>query len=260
MYILLCIPFYYCYDEKRREVTHKIFTHYKKMINELSTHNIKMELLAVGSEKELSKELATRYTDKYYEFDQGPKKDRNSLLKALNNKVQYLIDEARKINPDILLLCGSNDLITINFFIELKSFYNDGYDYYSIAGGAYFIDINNKNAYYWHGQYPESMKGYHEAKCCGGIIGWSNRFLQKVDKIDTGDCADEVATYIQAKQLKFKMAEYVDIEQNFQFWNIKVSNNCELNSLMVILNILKSDAKPCPKETVEKFMKYYNDL
>ena len=262
MLIVLIIPYYYCYDKDRYELTRKIFTHYRKIKEQLKEKNVDLKLMLVGSEKELSKSLSEP-DDIYLEFEQGRTDDRQAIIAMLANKHNFCIEQGRKLSPDILLLAGSNDLITSPLFLKLINAYDEGCDFFCISGKintvcCHIFDLKNKILYGWDGFYPSgSHHAWNSANCAGGLIGWTNRSLEKLQVIDTRE-ADETRAYIQAKDLNFKIKHFIPEEDGFEFWNIKIG--CEIHDLKGLINQLNANTKILPESIADEFMKYYISL
>lgn len=266
MRLILTIPFYYCYSEDRTIITKKNFIHYNKVKHELLNHNIDLKIIAVGSEGILSKTLASKYLHDsiYIEHNQSsPYKVKKNIL---SQKFQRCITEARKYPADIVLLAGSNDFISTNFFIELKNIKEDIF-FVGIGngddGGVNLLNSYNHTYFWTDGNYKNS-----NIKLCGGIIGWSTPLLKKLDyKIDFGNVGDETRAEIQA--LKYgKIIPLYMKTHNFWFWSIKYQvtpvdefNNdmCEITSFEYIKN--KHKFKITDSNELHTFLKYYyNEL
>ena len=72
----------------------------------------------VGSEKNVSKDLALRYfnEEEYFEFDQTDPKFNRNIFTILDAKIRYGMEMSLMNNADIYLLMGSNDYICYDFF------------------------------------------------------------------------------------------------------------------------------------------------
>jgi len=132
MIIDIIIPIFTNGSEIRYKLTEKIFKHFKRTQELLKLENIIMTFTILGSEKELSKDLTLKYFNEseYFEFDQSIYNCSN-LVYDKNTPLHYLLtDKFREgfkqsflKNPNISLLCGSNDYVCVDFFRQVSSFY-----------------------------------------------------------------------------------------------------------------------------------------
>tara|TARA_Y100000389_G_scaffold164936_1_gene168869 strand:- start:297 stop:815 length:519 start_codon:yes stop_codon:yes gene_type:complete len=115
----------------------------------LKKYNAKLTITFIGSEKELSKDFIKNNFNReytYYEFDQGNCSPgyNSKFLQMLSNKFRFCYQKSIEKKPNISLLAGSNDFISMNFFEQIINYYDPnkkqlfGIDDY--FNGGYYID------------------------------------------------------------------------------------------------------------------------
>ena len=135
----------------RQTILKKIFSHYKNVMNYFKNKNIKFTVTLVGSEGSISKKFVKDlFADSdfsYVEFDQGgidvscsPKE----FLDMITNKYQVTYRRSMKKKPNISLLAGSNDYISLNYFEQIiKSYSKETCQIFGF--GDFHIYHGNKN-------------------------------------------------------------------------------------------------------------------
>lgn len=122
-----------------------------------------LELLAVGSEGMISRKVAQTNGWDYVEFENKP----------VSCKFNFLFREAKKYDPDFILLVGSDDIIstkTIKFFSEKVS--ENENDIFGLKD-LFFYDIQTDSTVYFGGYPPPSPKTIGAGRC------FSRNVLQK---------------------------------------------------------------------------------
>jgi len=124
----LFMPFYlWNNDIDRVSLTHKILIHYNN-IKEKFNSQIYFKFYFVGSENNLSKTIVDKYyKDSYYEFEQPGLLEpwnKQTMNKQLAEKVRFGVNLAITNDCDVLLVAGSNDFVSDDFFINLIKNYN----------------------------------------------------------------------------------------------------------------------------------------
>ena len=245
IHIDINIPFYLYNCIHRIKLTEKIFQHYIDIKNKFIDKAI-ITFTLIGSEKELSKNLALKYfnEDEYFEFDQEPYNINYSityhinLLNMLTSKFRYSFKQSMNKNPNVSLLSGSNDYISYNFFEQIIDSYNPnekmiyGVDnYYNGENAILYVNydgINNKftDKSVW-------IDGVHlhreKYKYCGGIIGFNdnlfnNYYNELMNKIITYD-----EGFIEFETLKLSNVIKFNSKEVF-FINIKTISTSEITS------------------------------
>ena len=207
--VTVFIPFYtWNGDKDRTKITEKIFKN-KKNVQLEYKHNIEFTFILVGSETDLSKDLAEKYFgDSYYEFEQDSNEEllerkgktelcdispevNPPIFKVLSTKINYGIALARKTDFDVLLIAGSNDYVDSLFFQNLLKNYNTNIpQLYGISNTMngnniccilpYSCDIDliiTDDTPVWHGYNTISAHSQHTYSIyLGGLIGF-NRIL-----------------------------------------------------------------------------------
>ena len=95
---------------KRPKLTKIILSYYSKLKKEIKS-TVNLELVAVGSEGNKSKEICEGAGFHYFEHENQP----------MSNKWQYGLKMTKKYDPDAVIIMGSDDIITkeiINFYVE----------------------------------------------------------------------------------------------------------------------------------------------
>lgn len=137
----------------KQSIIKKTIFHYCNMMKHLIKKNIKLTLTFCGSEGEKSenfvKELCSSEYCTYVEFDQGEQTSagyKKEFLDMLSKKYQFTFLESMKKKPNISLLAGSNDYISLNFYEQIiKSYKKEKCQVYGF--GPYFKDgLNNASA------------------------------------------------------------------------------------------------------------------
>lgn len=135
---------------------HDIFKIFAEAILSLSP---KINVVCVGSEGKLSRQLAKSYNFYYIEFSNA------SLINKLNAGCYML----KKLNTDLAIMLGSDDLINQSLLDAYIDAYKKGYDYVYLTDG-YFYDLASKKTLYW--------AGYNEKHNIGDPLG-AGRALSK---------------------------------------------------------------------------------
>ena len=191
LHIDICIPFYlYKGCPHRVENTERKFKYLLRLKKDFS-ERVNFTFTLIGSEKELSKSLFEKYfedeADTYYEYDQGEVTPGYNVpfLNMLTGKFRFSFNKSFEKKPNISLLNGSNDFVSINFYEQIIDFYDK--DEKQLFGIDNFYNGNNfvfyglfdsfKNEFYdswiWTGLSTPPRDIY---KYCGGIIGFNDFF------------------------------------------------------------------------------------
>lgn len=150
-----------CAMWKRPALTNYVFQYYSRLQNTLMPE-IDLRLIAVGSEGDKSRLIAERNGFSYIEYDNAPR----------NRKLNAVIREAKKHDPDILIPIGSDDIISADYFrnIEPQS------DTLVGLRDLYFLEFNTKKLGYWSG-----YKGGREGESVGPGRCFSRGILERCD-------------------------------------------------------------------------------
>ena len=238
IHIDISIPFYnHNGDIHRTNLTKKIFKHYSN-IRSIFKNRCNMTFTLVGSEGEISKNLALEYfnIDEYYEFDQS----NAEFWSMLTRKFNFCFVTSRNKNPDIVFLAGSNDYICIDFFEQVITSYNNsipqlfGIDnYHNGKNAVYFINFDgntnmliNDGSIWWDGvsNYQNRSKYLY----CGGIIGFNNTVYETYPEVLSKFNYDEGV--IEAELLNVPNIQKFNSKEIFYF-NTKTLSNNELNKM-----------------------------
>jgi hypothetical protein len=131
IHIDINIPFYTFACHERYILTELIFQHYLN-IKEKFKDKARFTFTLIGSENDLSKELALKYfkdiEDIYIEFDQEVYNVNigynDKFLTMLTDKFRCSFKSSFNKNSNISFLCGSNDLIDFDFFNQVIDSYD----------------------------------------------------------------------------------------------------------------------------------------
>lgn len=124
---------------KRPELTRVILSYYSMLKRELAG-KIVLELLAVGSEGQESRQLCQSCGFDYVEYQNKP----------LSDKWEYGINRCRDYNPDAVIIVGSDDLISQSLIEFYDRKLKEGLIFCGITD-AYFWDLQTENMIHWVG-------------------------------------------------------------------------------------------------------------
>ena len=124
---------------KRPELTDVVLEYYGEMAREVREY-VDLRIVAVGSEGEVSKGLCEKHGCEYHECDNEP----------LNRKWEFGLRKARLLDPDGVVIAGSDDLISKTLFVEYSSLLRHGVLCAGVSD-AYFMDCNSGELIYWRG-------------------------------------------------------------------------------------------------------------
>ena len=247
IHIDINIPFYTFACHERYILTELIFQHYLN-IKEKFKDKARFTFTLIGSENDLSKELALKYfkdsEDIYIEFDQEAYNINigynDKFLSMLTDKFKFSYKSSFNKNPNISLLCGSNDLIDFDFFNQIIDSYDGekkqlfGIDNYSngnnivlFLNNYYCSNLNETNHFIWDGQYKNKKRSLY--KYSGGTIGFNDTLYKKEynNLLDKIICFDEGE--IEYETLKLNDVHKFNSKNTFYF-NIKTNSNKEITS------------------------------
>lgn len=143
----------------RHDLTDYVFRFYKNLRNKFEQQNpyLQLELVVAGSEGAVSKFIAERNDFHYVETPNSP----------LSFKTNEALKFCKTLNPDAVVIIGSDDLMSENLFKEYTKCFIDEIDYFGFED--FFMYSSQKQLYYW--------KGYQGLRS-GETIG-AGRFFSK---------------------------------------------------------------------------------
>lgn len=100
---------------KRHELTDYVFGYYSLLKKKLSKE-VELELIAAGSEGNISRRIADKHGWHYIE----------TINRPLSRKHDKVLKTAKKFNPDGVVLIGSDDIISDTVFLHYKHYLQDG--------------------------------------------------------------------------------------------------------------------------------------
>ena len=124
---------------KRPKLTKIILSYYSKLKEDIKS-TVNLELVAIGSEGDKSRQLCEGAGFHYFEHENQP----------MSNKWQHGLKMTKKYDPDAVIIMGSDDIITkeiINFYVEKI---NSGYLLVGIKD-FYMYESNLKKLAHWRG-------------------------------------------------------------------------------------------------------------
>ena len=132
MVILTCIW-------KRPKLTGIVLSHYKTLKKELK-NIINLELVAVGSEGERSKDICEKNEFKYFEYENQP----------MSEKWNFGLQMTKEISSDAVIIVGSDDLIDKSLLKFYDKKLKQGHMMIGIKD-FYIYDTERRKLAYWRG-------------------------------------------------------------------------------------------------------------
>lgn len=241
----------------------KIFKYLNKIRNILNKYNILITFTIIGSNKNLSEELFNTYLklyedDIYIEFDQNNidyNKNiyinyNNCFFDMLSRKFSTCFINSFKKNKDISFLMGSNDFISINFFLQTKYNYeknkkqcyginrpiNNTYNYelliecHKDITKNLLLDIKN----IWNLDYGNTINS--KPLFAGGIIGFSNKLFTDKHFYNYFENPKMYHLYNEILLERYAIQHNAELPtvNNILFLNIKTS--CDITQISSIIN------------------------
>ena len=124
---------------QRRELTRIVLGHYQRLRRQLEGE-LDLQLLAVGSEGHQSRQLCETLGFRYVEHANSP----------LSLKWNAGVQAARALDPDALVIIGSDDLLSDgllrNYVLKLEQ----GFDFFGFCD-LHFLDLATARLGYWRG-------------------------------------------------------------------------------------------------------------
>ena len=161
MVILTCIW-------KRPKLTRIVLSHYRALKKELKGE-INLELVAVGSEGERSKDICEESEFNYFEYENQP----------MSEKWNFGLQMTKKINPDAVIIVGSDDLIDKNLLKFYDKKLKQGYMMVGIKD-FYIYDTERRKLAYWRG-YGKLNDAHRMNETIGLARCLSRTLLDKLD-------------------------------------------------------------------------------
>lgn len=124
---------------KRPELTKVVLLYYEHLKRELAG-KINLELLAVGSERDISRNLCQECGFDYLEYPNEP----------LSAKWEYGLNRCSDYDPDAVIIVGSDDIISQNLIEFYAGQIQEGLVFCGLKDG-YFLDMMNQKLYWWVG-------------------------------------------------------------------------------------------------------------
>lgn len=124
---------------KRPELTKVVLSYYEHLKRELAG-KINLELLAVGSERDISRNLCQECGFDYLEYPNEP----------LSAKWEYGLNRCSDYDPDAVIIVGSDDIISQNLIEFYAGQIQEGLVFCGLKDG-YFLDMMNQKLYWWVG-------------------------------------------------------------------------------------------------------------
>ena len=294
--INIVMPFYlWNNDIDRVSLTHKMLVHYNNIKDKYNT-KIEFKFYFIGSENELSKSIIDKYfKDSYYEFEQPGLLESTTHQKIimLGEKVRVGVNLATSSDYDVILVAGSNDFISDEFFLNIINKYNakvfqiygvgDYYNGKNIVGVIQYkhgssIILNNADNIWWKGyrndQYHKETPEYWTNKgiisddtvneYTGGIIGCNKNVLKEKDILEGINFSER--TFERHCRSLIENLEIVATD-NIVNLNMKSTSGADLHPIQEVHQVLKtldtidiSTMEPRLKQTIFAHIEYFNKL
>jgi len=130
---------------QRHNLTDVVLRWYQRLREELSSE-LQLELVAVGSEGETSRNLAESNGFAYLERPNSP----------LGAKWNAGLGAMREFVPDAVVIVGSDDVVSGNLFQQYAAALSRGVKYIGIVD-MYFLDLPRRTLCFWPG-YPPGVR------------------------------------------------------------------------------------------------------
>ena len=124
---------------QRRELTRAVLGHYQRLQRQLEGE-LDLQLLAVGSEGPQSRQLCETRGFQYVEHANSP----------LSHKWNAGVQAARALDPDALVIIGSDDLLSGGLLRTYALKLEQGFDFFGFRD-LYFLDLATARLGYWRG-------------------------------------------------------------------------------------------------------------
>jgi len=153
---------------KRPKLTRIVLSHYRALKKELKDV-INLELVAVGSEGEKSKNICEESGFNYFEYENQP----------MSEKWNFGLQMTKKFNPDAVIIVGSDDLIDKNLLKFYDKKLKQGYVMLGIKD-FYIYDAERRKLAYWRG-YGKLNDAHRMNETIGLARCLSKLLLDKLD-------------------------------------------------------------------------------
>lgn len=207
---VLCVPFYFCANPQRAEVTRRVLRHLARVAEDIDA-----VVIGLGSEGDISRNLWREFFDvsTYSEFPQMWARLGSAGHPLLRAKFDECVRRAAIYNPSRVFIGGSDDIIPAEWFRQ--AFKSDA-DLIGVSGGAHIVRYDSTShveVWDWDGRYA----GHDDITFCGGGFVLSRALLDAWDWAPFRDGADEIGTERRARREGFRV-ECID----GPFWAVKV--------------------------------------
>jgi len=132
---------------KRPELTDYVLNYYKDIKTKIE-HLCNLHMICIGSDGEIGKSIAKKNGFEYIEYQNNP----------VSQKHNFAAQSCKKYNPDAVIYVGSDDIMSIEFFIFYIGLIKNGYDFCGITD-IYFLTKDRLG--YWSG-YPKTSSRFGE--------------------------------------------------------------------------------------------------
>ena len=256
LYIDICVPFFlYNQCPLRMYITELILYHYQYIINHCKEKmNTEITMTFIGSEKEISKNFISKHFQceyTYHEFEQGNIKVgyNQHFLNMLTQKFRFAFQKSMEKKPNISLLAGSNDYISLNFFEQIIQYYkpdNDqlfGIDNFYNGENKTTLDCFDGKNFLSELIWSTGFSNYanrQKYKYIGGIIGFNNTLYNKYYH----QLMNNIISYDEG-EIEYKTLQLSNIDKfnskEVYFINIKTKNSSEITPFDILKKNNKSE-------------------
>jgi hypothetical protein len=243
--VAVAIPFYFCYDRERADVTRRLFRHYAWSVPDVL-------VIGVGSEGDVSREMfCEQFPESHYvEFEQDWDSVPAGGSPGLRRKFNAAVAATREYEPDLVFLAGSDDFMPPKFFAPSDS------DLVGNAvgpngGGGYFWEYEHRDlAYWWSGE-----NRAHGHVLGPGPTGMSRKLLDELEWRPFQFSGDEYGVHrhvLEDNPSKFS----VETRKWVHGWHPKVE--CVLNTLARVREAVHLDR--VERDTIDEWLQYWDAL
>lgn len=214
---VIAIPFFFCANKARAEITRRVFHHLRGVAEELGAR-----VIGLGSEGEVSRRVWCSVFDEmdYHEYPQPWTSGRQGGAPSgagsdgLRAKFDETVRRARVFDPRRVFIGGSDDVISLDWW---RQAWKSEADLIGVTGGArivrYGIRPEQSVLMSWDGKYSWAT----DVEFCGGGVVMSRALLDGWRWAPFDEAGDEIRLERRAREEGWAV-EAIPAES---FWAIK---------------------------------------
>lgn len=237
--LAIVIPFY-----GRYELTRRVFRHYQALSRQCP--GIRIQLLAMGSEGEASRNLAGSEAVDYFETANEP----------LDAKFESGIQLTRRFQPDAVTLVGSDDMISAEYFNRAMRLIVSGEADVTGLLDCFLVDLPTGETFYWPGYAHDSVGHYRdgprsrEGESLGAGRMASRSILERIDwspyraweRVPGGPFNDNETFLDNLRECGARIVDWRMADAGCRYWNVKTEDN---------FNPVQNFRASCPNQLTE---------